>query len=83
MKHLSRISRIPYEAFKKYVAQDSIKRYVCGNSVGQAPLVKRKDQYFLAGLLARKDQSNAGEIKSEAIDLVLGLDPFITRGQAR
>ena len=60
-----------------------MKRRVCGNSAGRAPLVKRKDQAFLSDALARKERSYAGASKAGDIDLVMELDICLTLGQAR
>ena len=82
LKQLSCIVGIPYKTFKKYVAQDSSKLHVCGNSVGYAPLVKRKYEYFLDVVLARKDQLNSGSSKAEAIDFVIEINLFPAKFQA-
>jgi hypothetical protein len=74
---------MPYETFKKYVAKDSSKRRVCGESVGRAPLVGKEDQRFLADAMARKDRANDGANPSEAIDLLQELTPSLSREQSR
>jgi hypothetical protein len=52
LRGLSGLCNIPYETFKKYVAKDSRKRRVRGESVGRAPLVGKEDQRFLADVMA-------------------------------
>ena len=83
LKQFSWLFGISYKAFEKYVARNYSNHRFCDSSVRRAPLVKRKDQYYLDNVLARKDQSNAAGIKAESIDLVLDLDIFLTQEQER
>ena len=83
LKEFSWLFGISYKAFEKYVARNYSNHRFCDSSVRRAPLVKRKDQYYLDNVLARKDQSNAAGIKAESIDLVLDLDIFLTQEQER
>jgi hypothetical protein len=83
LRGFSGLCNIPYETFKKYVAKDSNKRRVCGESVGRAPLLGKEDQRFLVEVMARKDPANDGANPSEAIDLLQELAPSLSREQSR
>jgi hypothetical protein len=82
LREFSTLCNIPYDTFKKYVA-NSNKRRVSGRSVGRAPLVGKQDQRFLADVMARKDRANDGANPSEAIDLVQELALSLLQEQAR
>jgi hypothetical protein len=74
---------IPYNTLRQYIKGDKEKRRTVGKSVGQPPLIKKKDQEFVAQVLARLDRANDGATLPEAIDIVQQLDPDLSRQQAR
>lgn len=74
---------IPYNTLRQYIKGDKEKRHTVGKSVGQPPLIKKKDQEFVAQVLARLDRANDGATLPEAIDIVQQLDSDLSRQQAR
>jgi hypothetical protein len=81
LKEFSTLAGIPYDTFKKYVAQDCSKRRVLGNSVGRK--AKRGQDLLADDASALKDRANEGANTADAIDLVLELNPSLSRDQAR
>jgi hypothetical protein len=79
----SNVVGIPYNTLKKYVSADEPKRRVIGKGVGRQPIVLKKDQYFVADVLVRKDHGNNGATPSEALDMINDLHPKLSREQAR
>ena len=79
----SNLVGIPYNTLRQYIKGDKEKRRIVGKSVGQQPLIKKKDQEFVAQVLARLDRANDGATLPEAIDMVQQLDPNLSRPQAR
>lgn len=69
---------IPYETLRKYLSNDR----KLGASMGRKILINPQDQSFIIDNLARKDRGNEGATPAEAIDLVLEVNPELSRKQA-
>jgi hypothetical protein len=72
---------IPYNTFKKYVSKDGLKRREVGKSVGNPSKVSLDTQNVIVDTLARYDRANKGKSPEEAIDLVCGVAPDLSRKQ--
>jgi hypothetical protein len=82
VQEYSNVVGIPYNALKKYVSADVSKRRVIGRKgVGRQPIVPKKDQHFVADVLAQKDRGNDGATPSEALDMINDLHPELSREQ--
>jgi hypothetical protein len=78
----SNVVGTPCNTLKKFVGAKQETRREVGKSVGEAPLLPKEDQLFLAELFVRKDRANDGAKPKEAIDVAQDLDTSLTRLQA-
>ena len=51
-------------------------------SAGRKPNLTRSQSEFIGDVLSRADRANEGENRKEAIDVVLEVNPSLTRGKA-
>lgn len=72
---------IPYNTFKKYVSKDHSKRREVGKAMGNPSKITQDIQDVIVDTLSRYDRANNGKSPEEAIDLVCGLAPHLSRKQ--
>eukprot|EP00978_Attheya_sp_CCMP212_P031727 scaffold120920_cov35-Attheya_sp.AAC.1 len=83
LKVFANVVGIPYDSFKKYVCSSSAKsKRELGKQGGKRSLLDANSQRFIADVIARHDRGNDGKSTSESIDIVMNMNPKISRKQA-
>ena len=74
---------IPFNTLYRYIHPDEEKRQKLGNGErGRKKLVDGENCDFVAETLARQDRCNDGASRKEAIDIIMDIEPGLTRKQA-
>ena len=74
---------IPFNTLYRYIHPDEEKRQKLGNGErGRKKLIDGENCDFVAETLARQDRCNDGASRKEAIDIIMDIEPDLTRKQA-
>eukprot|EP00978_Attheya_sp_CCMP212_P031046 scaffold116016_cov35-Attheya_sp.AAC.1 len=74
---------ISYDSFKKYVCSSSAKsKRELGKQGGKRSLLDANSQRFIADVITRQDRGNDGKSTNKSIDIVMNMNPQISRKQA-